>query len=184
MNNFKQDIKIKLNQIISKLKGIDLSPLMPILAGKIKMMIDENFRFQGRWDGSSSGTNVNLFSGGQSQWVAHSQATTKAYSKSKRGNTPILMRTGVLQRQIEVRPSGKNAVQISVNTPYAAIHQFGGIIEVPPHERSSKKKSKTKNTIERKYKTKGYKIRIPARPYITLTNEDIDEILQLILTII
>jgi len=181
-------IKQKLENIVSQLQKANIKPLLPIISAIISAKIDENFAQKGRWDGKGT----SFFSGGNSTWVERSSKTLNTYKKSKRGIRPPLFRSGVLKRQIEVNPFGNKSIQINVNTPYAAIHQFGGIINHPggtPYifvdlgkavfiKKTTAEKLKQKGT--KVYYTKPFTIKIPPRPYITLSPSDVEEIIQLI----
>lgn len=91
---------------------------------------------------------------------------------------------------IEVRLQGKSSIVISANSPYAAIHQFGGTLTPTIPITSKMRKffwAKFYNTGLVNWKamalTKNKElkptIRIPARPYITLTQEDWEEIVSI-----
>lgn len=179
----------EINRIINILSNDlkDISPFLPKLSALLKSDIDSNFANKGRWDGKGT----DLFSGGDFRWVPLSNLTKKMYKKKGYDLSPTLQRdTSGLRKTIDVKPSGKSIV-FTANRAYAAIHQFGGRINIPPREGQSKWKaykntkgnssykfaksnSKGKSILERRYKVKGYSINIPARPYFTLTPKDIE----------
>ncbi len=148
----KQDIVINLNSAIADIqkKYSDISPILPGIAALIQSSIIENIDAGGRWDG----VGTSIFSGGNQKWKPLSEPykkhLIKKYGESVNTN-PTLNRQGYLRSSITdgIRPYGKSSVLIGSNYEYAAVHQFG-----------SKDKS------------------IPARPYITLTDTDIELIIN------
>jgi phage gpG-like protein len=89
---------------------------------------------------------------------------------------------------IEVRQQGKSSIVISANSPYAAIHQFGGTIRPTIPITSKMRKffwARYYETGQENWKAMALTkktemkpvIRIPARPYVTLTNCDFADII-------
>ena len=101
-------------------------------------------------NGRWDGSGTDIFSGGEQRWTELAKSTEKRYSKLGYELKPTLRRSGILQSSIEVRPYGKSSVMISSNLEYAAVHQFGS----------------SKNGI-------------PARPFITLTEQDVQDIVKI-----
>lgn len=99
--------------------------------------------------GRWDGTGTDIFSGGDQRWEPLAESTEKKYSKLGYELVPTLRRTGILQSSIEVRPYGKSSILISSNLEYAAVHQFG-------------------------FKNSG----IPKRPFVTLTQDDVEQIIK------
>lgn len=99
--------------------------------------------------GRWDGYGTSILSGGNQRWTPLAKSTEKRYSKLGYDLKPTLRRSGILQSSIEVRPYGKNSIMISSNLEYAAAHQFGN-------------KRRT----------------LPARPYITLTEQDLELIMN------
>lgn len=95
-----------------------------------------------------------------------------------------------MRSSIEVRPYNKTGVIITSNSPYAAIHQFGGNIkqdfEITPKMRKFfwAKHYETKDEMWKALALKKGRIKrefdMPARPYITLTEEDLKEIIEIL----
>ena len=92
---------------------------------------------------------------------------------------------------IDVRPQGKSSIIISANSPYAAIHQFGGTLKptIPISLKMRKffwakyyenGQENWKALALTKKKELKPVIQIPARPYITLTDDDLEEIISTI----
>jgi phage virion morphogenesis protein len=90
----------------------------------------------------------------------------------QRGGVP-LMDSGLLRRSITYN-AGTADVTIGTNLKYARIHQLGGTIE-----------PKTKKALAFKIKNKEgnavvKKVTIPARPYLGISKDDIEEIKEMI----
>jgi phage virion morphogenesis protein len=90
---------------------------------------------------------------GRPKWIPLSPKTIAA--RQKKGYWPgqILQQTGRLAASITQYADNDQAV-VGTNAVYAAIHQFGGKAG------------------------RGKKVNIPARPYLQLTDEDMEEILK------
>ena len=186
------------DQIISQLNGVfrslksqydDLTPVLEMVSALIDRAISANFDERGRWDGNES--DITIFSGGTQKWKALATSTKEKYQRLGWELEPTLNRTKGLMSSIEVRPQGKSSVVISANSPYAAIHQFGGTLK-PTIPISLK----MRKFFWAKYFETGFEnwkalaltkkkelrpvIQIPARPYITLTEEDLEEIITLL----
>lgn len=95
------------------------------------------------------------------------------YAKSKRG--PGILREsamrGGLQGSITYR-AGRDQVQVGTNKVYGAIHQFGGEI-LPKHGRFLIFKMGGKTV-------KARSVTIPARPYLGISNDDRDMIIDVV----
>jgi len=90
---------------------------------------------------------------GRPKWVPLHQKTIK--QRQRKGYWPgqILQQTGRLAASISTYSDNDKAV-VGTNVVYAAIHQFGGKAG------------------------RGRKANIPARPYLQLTDQDLEEILK------
>lgn len=178
----------KINAVLSDLqeRTQDLTPVLDAIAGVIGTAIDRNFAEGGRWDGSGT----DILSGGTQKWVDLAENTKKAYDKNGKGwsDVPTLHRsTSGLRDGISAEPRGESSVGITANKPHSAIHQFGGPIAgtftvkehtrfvsqafgepIPPRDVTVKSHSRTVN------------YEMPARPFVTLTEEDLQDILDLI----
>lgn len=186
----------ELQQNIAKLYRhfTNIEPFVHLIAAHVKRAIDMNLAARGRWDGKGT----NIFAGGESRWKDLASSTKERYKRKGYELNPTLRRTGRLLKSIQVW-ADKDSINISANMPYAAIHQFGGIINHPggtaylnikgrsvflSHNKVNdmiKRLLSKKKNAHLKYKqkplavnyTKPHKITIPARPFITLTDEDI-----------
>lgn len=182
-----EQIITQLNRVFRTLKTQydDLTPLLEMVSALIDRAITANFDERGRWDGNES--DITIFSGGSQKWKALASSTKEKYQRLGWELEPTLNRTKGLMSTIEVRPQGKSSVVISANSPYAAIHQFGGTLK-PTIQISLKMRkffwAKFYETGQENWKAlaltkkKELKpvIQIPARPFITLTEEDLEEI--------
>lgn len=180
------DISSQINKLVAELQERygNMRPILSQVAAMIESAIDDNFDQGGRWDGSGTG----LLSGGNQRWTPLSKATKANYRKLGYTLEPTLRRSGILRSSIEARPYGKSSIMISSNHEYAAIHQFGGQINHPggtPYvigkngkakfiskRKAAGLKSKGKNVLL----TSAHTINIPARPYITLSEDDLKQI--------
>lgn len=164
----------------------DLTPLLPIIAALIEQAFIKNFEMGGRWNGQTS--SIDLFSGGSSKW----QQWSRKYNPRKtHPNASILVRSGTYRDRTEVLPAGKTQISISNNLPYAAAHQFGVTFTHPggtPYlvfedgaHFISKKKAQELEAEGRKVKYTGpHQVTIPPRPPIVLTEDDVNEIAEVI----
>ncbi len=125
-------------------------------------------------------------------------APRTARERAKRGRSPadILRDSGRLYQSLtyQVNASGSTAsVEWGSNVVYAAIHQFGGTIDVG--ERTQKIyqaydakndfydprfRKKAKSNFERTVKVKAHKITIPARPYLGINDADREAIIEMV----
>lgn len=108
-------------------------------------------------------------------WKPLSQWRVKErLKKHKSGNMKILQDNGHLRRSIQFR-AFPNYVIIGSNLKYSRIHQFGGYVTVK-REGEYKHKSKKHNAGD-SY-SYSWKIPIPARPYLGITEQDKQYILK------
>ena len=87
------------------------------------------------------------------KWIELSEATKKQRTKKKKWPGQILQVSGQLASSISTQYDDESAI-IGSNLDYAAIHQLGGDAG------------------------RGKKVKIPARPYLKLTDNDFNEILD------
>ena len=175
-------IDIFANEIAQQINSIDFTPIFPQIATIVQTSIDRNFSSGGRF---GSG----LFGGGASRW------TTSRRAIKQSGQT--LQDTGQLAASIRVnihQSNGSIQIEIGSNKPYAAIHQFGGTIKqaarsnifsqkryVRGPKRGQIKKGRKNSVYDGKGTTFGERnIKIIARPYLVLQDEDVDEIMRVV----
>jgi phage gpG-like protein len=185
-----EQIISQLNSVFRTLKSqyYDLTPVLELVSALIDRAISANFDERGRWDGNES--DITIFSGGSQKWNALASSTQEKYQRLGWELEPTLNRTKGLMSTIEVRPQGKSSIIISANSPYAAIHQHGGTLKPTIPITSRMRKFFWAKYFETGFDSwKGFAltkkkelkpvIQIPARPYITLTEEDLEEVIDL-----
>jgi len=96
------------------------------------------------------------------------QRLSKGYWPGK-----ILQRTGQLKKSI-ISNADNNSAIVSTNLIYAAIHQYGGWIHKSSLKTYLRKKREGKEV--RKLNNKMSSFYIPARPFLKLTESDLDKI--------
>lgn len=120
------------------------------------------------------------------------QALSPRYLRRKdRQKDKVLTLRGYLRNQMAYQLDGPDAVLVGSNRIYAAIHQFGGTIDQPAraaeiHLRRNAKTNqvgrlfvkKSKSNFTKKVSVGPYKITLPARPYLGLSDTDRTEITQ------
>jgi phage virion morphogenesis protein len=146
----------QVNKILLQMqkKYQNIKPVMTVVAAMVAKMIGRNFVAQGRWNGNPS--NISILSGGSQHWKELSGGYASRVLKKYNTAQPTLYRTGNLKRSIEVNPSPTGVV-VTANTAYARIHQLGG-------------------RIRTRYAT----IDMPPRPYLTITPQELKEIVEYI----
>ena len=185
-------IILQLNSVFRTLKAQydDLTPILELVSALIDRAISANFDERGRWDGNES--DITIFSGGSQKWKTLALSTKEKYQRLGWELEPTLNRSKGLMSTIEVRPQGKSSIVVSTNSPYAAIHQYGGTLKPTIPITSKMRKffwakfyeSGQENwkalALTKKKELKPV-IQIPARPFITLTDEDLAEIIKIFL---
>lgn len=113
------------------------------------------------------------------------QALSPAYQKRKRKNRDkILVLDGYLKNTLRYQVSGAELL-FGTNRPYAAIHHFGGAIEMAARSqqayfRQDSKSGEVGNQFVSKRKSNfaqwvsigAYQIHIPARPFLGVSDDD------------
>lgn len=166
-----------------------IKPVLHRVSAFIQTIIDKNFSQQGRWDGNTK--DIGLFSGGTQKWHPLAESTKKIYQRLGYSLDPTLRRSGHMYNSIDIYPKGESSIILSSNSEYGAIHNFGGTINIPSRTQTNKHKLNIKgqpvfakkSAVGKKITEKNviipaYKITIPARPFLTLTDEDLIEILE------
>ncbi|MFD1330255.1 phage virion morphogenesis protein [Mycoplana ramosa] len=110
------------------------------------------------------------------------RTTMKKVRGKRRGSDHILRETTRLYRSLTTRSDNRSA-EIGTNLTYAGIHQFGGEIQqYARSQRASLKKIRnryrfvrpgTKGAEERRITIGEHSVRIPARPYLGFSAEDV-----------
>lgn len=123
------------------------------------------------------------------QWKPLSARTIRSKRKNK---DKILTFEARLRNQIIHQVQG-DTVAVGTNVAYAAIHQHGGTVAVGEQTvtrmRGTKGKNngrfmpgatKAKHAVSSTFKIPAHKMRIPARPFLGLSDEDRDEVREII----
>lgn len=122
------------------------------------------------------------------KWKPLAGRTAKARAGRKVRGTEHILRQSVRLYSSLTQTSDANSAQVGTNVEYAAIHQFGGTIQMP--ERQSRLtykkirgksgvrfvKAGTKKATEKDVTIKAHSVRIPARPYLGINAADQEEI--------
>ncbi|MCC6195709.1 MAG: phage virion morphogenesis protein [Burkholderiales bacterium] len=127
--------------------GEDLTPIMADIAGTMQREVEENFRAQGR-----------------PAWTPLAPSTLRRRRQSG-ADAKILQHTGQLAASI-TPSSGRDFAQVATNKIYGPIQHFGGTIRRAPRPSRSKRGGTTK----------GGEIRIPARPFMVLSEAGLEKI--------
>jgi len=117
---------------------------------------------------------------------------TKRYAKRKKYNQDkILTLRGYLRSQIHYQVIDDKTVEIGSNMKYAAIHQFGGEVDIPSRPAKVRYRSKagrvlfagkkhSKGVTERQVTIPAHTIKMPARPFLGISQADDKEIRDII----
>jgi phage virion morphogenesis protein len=164
-----------------KRKSGNLKPVMLDVAGIMVDAVEENFK--------TEGGAINH------QWPSLSKDRIK--QRSREGTWPgkmLQITQGGLANSITPKATSSEAI-VSSNKKYAAIHHFGGVINIPAREQvlhfkkylRGEKKGKTrfsksgKATYGQKVKSGAYQVKIPARPFMAIPAATIERIKTVIL---
>ena len=145
-------------------RGLNPRPLLEKLGTIAFQAVEENFKQQGR-----------------PKWASLKRGTIEERNKS--GYTgPILQKTGTLKRYITKKIPDTSAV-VGTNLDYAAIHHYGGKINHPGGTKYGYYKGggfgwKKKDNPKYMGITGPHTINIKARPFVHVTPEDIDEMVD------
>lgn len=144
-----------------------------VVAEIVRSSIDRNFKEGGRYGNGK-------FGGGSNKWL-------KSHRSEDQNGQP-LSDTGQLLAatlaSVKVSSTGNGIViEAGSNKPYAAIHQFGGKIPISAKSRAffrfkakSAKSSKWFSLFKSALNKESFAM--PARPYIVLQDEDVEDIMD------
>lgn len=151
-------------ELLKKKLG-NMKPIMSSIAETMRVSVIKNFETEGGRLGQ--------------KWQRLSPATIK--QRQQKGYWPgkILQRTGQLKRSI-LSSYGDDYAQVSTNLIYAAIQNYGGIIHRSTLKTYLRKKI-SRRDAKKPSKNKMSTIRIPARPFMQLTEQDLGKIKKKIL---
>ena len=161
------------NAFMAEQAARDPSGLMPRLGEYLQGSTQARFKTQTAPDGTP--------------WAPLKQryARRKRYNKDK-----VLTLRGYLRSYIHYQVTGGDSVEVGSNQKYAAIHQFGGEIDMPERQAAVRYRSvagrvlfagkKHKRATERAVTIPVHFVKIPARPFLGLSAEDDREISRII----
>lgn len=125
--------------------------------------------------------NQNFDKEGRPRWQKLSKRTIAERKRLGFWPGKILQRTGELKRSI-TSGSDNSSAWVGTNKSYAALHQFGGQLTRSPRSSvyiQNRRKSgsfKKGTTPGKGYTYKSSSIKIPARPFLSVTKQDLDKI--------
>ena len=112
--------------------------------------------------------------------------------RQKRNKNKILTERGLLRGSIHYELNG-DTLEVGTDRKYGAIHQFGGVVKIPARTqtvkvgtkgknkgRFMKAKSKAAHAIERTFTIPAHDVTIPARPFLGLSSDDKEEIVEIV----
>jgi len=133
---------------ILKRNGQDLTAPLNVMGEIILSSVEMNFQQEGRYATAGS------WHGGTERWQDLAPRTKEA--RAKKGKWPgkkLQMSQGGLASSITKQVRGDN-LEIGTNKVYGAIHQFGG------------------------QAGRGRKVHIPARPFLVVQDEDVEDMMD------
>ncbi|KEH09149.1 virion morphogenesis protein [Delftia tsuruhatensis] len=140
------------------------APLLAMVGEYLQGSVEGRFRAQRGPDGSA--------------W----QALSPRYQRRKKRNKDkILTLNGYLRSYIRWQPDSDDAVLVGTDRKYGAIHQFGGTIKQPARQSTVHfGAGKAKHLFVKKSRAKrsqqvsigAHEIKMPARPYLGISEED------------
>lgn len=158
--------EFKTPEVIELLKNklANKSKLMVAIAETMRTAVLKNFETEGSRIGKP--------------WQRLAHQTIK--QREKKGYWPgkILQRTGQLKRSI-TSSYGEDYAQVSTNLIYAAIQNYGGVIHRSTLKTFLRRKREGIRQLTDAKTPKSNKmstIRIPARPFMQLNNDDLEKI--------
>ncbi len=132
--------------------------------------------------GRTSGDIARPFDGGTVKWRPVNTAYGIMKAKNGKAADGILLYTGRLRNSVQWQITA-TGIELGTNLTYAAIHQFGGEVTITPRSRSYFRfraaTAKTKEEVSfwiGMSRKRGNTIRMPARPFLTIQAEDIEDI--------
>lgn len=155
------DFERSLGDLIKKLENRE--PLMREMAAAMGDAVEENFASQGRPD-----------------WMGWSPA----YARKRHGGK-ILQKSGRLAASI-TQYSTNDEATVGTNVKYARIHQEGGEISIAARSQKAYYRQNKDGSVGNRFVKKSranfeqwntigaYKIKMPARPFLHLTEDDVE----------
>jgi phage gpG-like protein len=153
-----------LAQAIKTLNNV--RPLLRRLGARLKKSTEDNFTSEGR-----------------PAWKPLAR-TTLMIRRLKKCEGPILRRKGRLARSVRTVITNES-VSLTTNLKYAALQQFGGTVNHPGGTRYhfyGDSKIRFVNNKRKGYLggiTRPHRITVPARPFLSTTQEDVDDMAEI-----
>ncbi|MCL2689053.1 MAG: phage virion morphogenesis protein [Chitinispirillia bacterium] len=148
-------VKVKIDSVADRFNalkkaGKDLTKPLNSIGDIMLSSVEENFKQGGRFSTAES------WWGGNNRWQDLAESTKAAREKKGKWPGKILdMSQGGLAASISKQIQG-NKVAIGSNKEYSGIHQHGGMAG------------------------RGRKVKIPARPFLVIQNEDVEEMINIL----
>jgi phage virion morphogenesis protein len=150
-------ITVDLDAVSARLRklmalGADLRAPLTSIGRVMRSSVLKNVMTGGRYEAAGS------WRGGNTRWQDLAESTKAARAKRGKWPGPILEVSeggGGLMSSMSVSV-GKDSVTVGTNKPYGGIHQFGGMAGP------------------------GRKVPIPARPYLVVQDEDIEDMTEIL----
>lgn len=172
-----REIEQKLSELQSLVGGRSLRPVMREIAHCVRLATEKNFDTEGARLGQ--------------RWKPSKRAL-KQGGKKRSGKT--LQDTGRLVKSITSKV-GRDYAVVGTNVEYGPIHQFGGTIRQDAQSRlqpfrvnmktgRSRFSSRKKANFEQWTSRPSYEIDMPARPFLGLNDQDINDMGDIIRTAI
>ncbi len=170
------EIKIDAAQVAGALErlakaAVNASPVMASVAGIMHDAVMENFAQAGR-----------------PKWLGLKPATLAQKRKLGYSEQPLIRR-GRLASSITQKSDGNSAI-VGTNLKYAAIHQFGGGIDMPARSQQAYFRQGKDGSIGHRFVRKSqsnfaqwhtrgaHSVNMPARPFLSLTEADEEKIVR------
>ena len=167
-----KDVQEDLHEI--SVRAVHLGRPMRIISVKMINSIHENFRTGGRYSTEDS------MIGGSNKWEP---AKKPPQYRSKSGGEwgSLLLRSTHLMRS-SVPDSTDSTASASTNVEYAAIHNFGGKVrsEIFTRGRTESGRFSRGTTAGQGHTIKEHDKTIPARPYMVVQPQDLEEYEQIL----
>lgn len=171
-----KDVQADLQEI--SVRAVHLGRPMRVISIKMINSIHENFREGGRY--STEGSMI----GGSNKWT---KAKKPPQYRSKAGGErgTLLLRSTHLMRSI-VPDSTDSTASASTNVEYAAIHNFGGTVksyarsEIFTRGRNGSGRFTAGTKAGQGHTIKEHDKTIPARPYMVVQPQDLDDYEQIL----
>lgn len=166
---------------------VDIRPIMTEAAAVLARSVEKNFQLGGRYSMGPGGPE-----GGEQIWAPLKRERKSSGGRDakgryrKRGSGRVLQDSGALAASVDARADGLSVI-LSSHLAYAAIHHYGGVVSHPGGTPYIMGKDGMATFIRKDGKyppgtrfTAPHPIPIPARPFLVVQQEDLEEIVQML----